>query len=209
VVVSFSGELALRSTSLSVAAGEAVVVHGPSGSGKSTLLRAIAGLIAPSGGHVDLWGGSDRGRPQLKERRIGLTLEEPGLWPWMRAVDNVLCLAGLCGIAVARDEAVALLEELELADAVRVRVSKLSQGMRRRVQLAGALAVGRDLLLLDEPTASLDALNAGVVWGCLERRRARGAALVVASHDGAWRGTFQAGSLDLASSGAAVERAAP
>jgi ABC-type multidrug transport system ATPase subunit len=200
----FGGEFALRRTSLSVGPGEAVVVQGPSGSGKSTLLRVIAGLIEPSAGAVGLWGGSHRDRA-VKDRRIGLTLEEPRLWPWMRAVDNVVCLAGLSGVGLTRGDAVALLNEVHLGAANRVRASKLSQGMRRRVQLVGALAVGRDLLLLDEPTASLDAENGSIVWECLERRRADGVPLVVASHDDGWQGTLQADALDLESSGKAVE----
>lgn len=203
VAVAFGGEFALRRTSLSVGSGEAVVVRGPSGSGKSTLLRVIAGLLEPSAGKIELWVGSDSHDRTLKDRRIGLTLEEPRLWPWMRAADNVVCLAGLCGVAIARSDAVALLDELNLGDAARVRASKLSQGMRRRVQLAGALAVGRDLLLLDEPTASLDADNATVVWESLERRRADGIPLLVASHDDGWRGALQAGTVELKMSGAA------
>lgn len=196
VAVAFGGELALRRTSLCVAPGEAAVVCGPSGSGKSTLLRVIAGLLRPSEGTVDLWP-HDMGAVALKDRRIGLTLEEPRLWPWMRAVDNVICLAGLSGVNLARRDAASLLEELDLAGAVRLRASQLSQGMRRRVQLAGALAVGKDLLLLDEPTASLDAETGALVWSCLERRRATGVSLVAASHDDGWRAALDARPVDI------------
>jgi ABC-type multidrug transport system ATPase subunit len=207
--VAFGGEFALRQTSLAVGRGEAVVVHGPSGSGKSTLLRVIAGLIRPTSGTVDLWGASHAGARAPRDPRIGLTLDEPRLWPWMRAVDNVVCIAGLSGVAITRADAVELLDEVLLGDASRVRASKLSQGMRRRVQLAGALAVGRDLLLLDEPTASLDDDNGRIVWDCLERRRAAGVPLVVASHDDGWRGRLQAAAVDLEPSGAAPQLTAP
>lgn len=175
-----------------------------SGSGKSTLLRVIAGLIRPSAGHVDLWAGSNRNPRAVRDRRIGLTLEEPRLWPWMRAIDNVVCLAGLSGVAITRGDALKLLEEVRLAEAARVRASKLSQGMGRRVQLAGALAVGRDLLLLDEPTASLDAEHGRIVWESLERRRVAGVSLVVASHDDGWQGALQADTVDLEASGTAL-----
>jgi ABC-type multidrug transport system ATPase subunit len=193
VAVTLGGEVALRPTSFMIGCGEAVVVQGSSGSGKSTLLRAIAGLVEPSTGMVELWSGA-RG---LKGRRIGITLEEPRLWPWMRALDNVVCLAGLNGVAISREAATSLLGDLRLADAAHVRASKLSQGMRRRVQLAGALAVGHDLLLLDEPTASLDDDLGQVVWKCLERRRADGVTLVVASHDDSWQGQLAADSIEL------------
>ena len=193
VGVTFGGEPALRPTSFSVGRGEAVVISGPSGSGKSTLLRAIAGLVAPTTGEVVLWDGPRA----VKDRRIGITLEEPRLWPWMRAVDNVVCAAGLHGVAISRSDAVELLEHLALGDATRVRASKLSQGMRRRVQLAGALAVGKDLLLLDEPTASLDAENGALVWSRLEQRRVEGRTLVVASHDDSWQGELVADRVEL------------
>lgn len=168
-------------------------MRGPSGIGKTTLLRAIAGLVDVSDGEVELFGGAD----DLARRRIGITLEQPRVWPWMRAHDAIVCIAGLSGVAISRADAEALLTELNMPDAGRVKASKLSQGMLRRVQLAGALAVGTDLLLLDEPTASLDADNSAIVWRALERRRDAGVALVVASHDDSWRGALDATAVEL------------
>ena len=186
--VSFGGEFALRPTSLRLMDGTAAVVSGPSGCGKSTLLRVVAGLLGPSSGEVALW----RNGAGPKDRRIGITLEEPRLWPWMDAAETVVCTAGLGGVRLRKREAVSLLTELNLGDATKTRVSKLSQGMARRVQLAGALAVGRDLLLLDEPTASLDLENGAVVWRCLENRRLAGTPIVIATHDDSWREHLQA-----------------
>lgn len=192
----FGGEHALPETSLSVVGGRPVVVSGRSGSGKSTLLRVLAGLLSPTTGAVRLWGASPSSRA-LARRRIGLTLDEPHLWPWMRARDAVVTLAGLGGASIRRPEADALLDELALGDAAGTRVSRLSQGMRRRVQLAGALAIGTDLLLLDEPTASLDDAVGGVVWDALQRRSAAGVPIVAASHDLTWRRHLQAEALEL------------
>jgi ABC-2 type transport system ATP-binding protein len=180
--VTLGGECALRPTSFAIAGGEAVVVRGPSGSGKSTLLRVVVGLLAPTGGSVALWGKSVHDR-SLRERRIGMTIDESSLWPWMRADQALRCLAGLSGRSLSREDTRRSLEEVALGDAHALRVSKMSQGMRRRLQLAGALAVGDDLLLVDEPTASLDHENAFLVWNILERRRESGTAIVVATHD--------------------------
>lgn len=185
--VSFGGEYALRPTSMVVKEGEAVVIRGPSGAGKSTLLRVIAGLLEPVSGNAALWGGSH----SVKGRQIGITLDEPRLWPWMSAVRTVICLAGLNGVKLSRKQSTGLLEELNLSDAANTKASQLSQGMARRVQLAGALAVGTDLLLLDEPTASLDAENRAIVWRCLERRRLAGVPIVAASHDDSWHGFLE------------------
>ena len=193
VAVAFGGEFALRRTSLRVGPSEAVVVRGPSGIGKSTLLRAIAGLVDLSEGKIELFDGAN----DLARRRIGITLEEPRLWPWMRAHDAIVCIAGLSGVAISHDDARALLAELNMPDAGRVKAAKLSQGMRRRVQLAGALAVGTDLLLLDEPTASLDADNSAIVWRALEHRRDAGIPLVIASHDDSWHGELDATAVEL------------
>jgi ABC-2 type transport system ATP-binding protein len=187
--VSFGGEFALRPTSFTLKQGEAVMVRGASGAGKSTLLRVVARLLKPTSGTTSLWPAEP---DSLGKRRIGLTLDEPRLWPWMKATDTVVCLAGLNGVKVSRAEVKKLLAELNLADAAGTKASDLSQGMARRVQLAGALVVGLDLLLLDEPTASLDTENRERVWCCLERRRLMGIPIVVASHDDSWQGHLSA-----------------
>jgi ABC-type multidrug transport system ATPase subunit len=194
--VEFEGGVGLPRTDLALGTHEAVIVEGPSGAGKTTLLRLAVGLIAPTEGVVKLWGNAPSS-PSNAKRAVGLTLDETRLWPWLSAERAVRVIAGLNGVECAPARARTLLAELGLERASSSRISKLSQGMRRRVQVSGALATGHDLFVLDEPTASLDPDTAEQVWLALEARRSSGATLVVASHDAGWRGLLQATDLSV------------
>ena len=124
-------------------AGEAAVLVGPSGCGKSTMLRIIAGLDPDFGGRVSRPAGA----------RIGFVFQEPRLLPWRSVEENVRIAAPLA------DEArlSALFEILELKAHRNHFPGELSLGLARRVALARAFAVEPELLILDEPLASLDA----------------------------------------------------
>jgi NitT/TauT family transport system ATP-binding protein len=148
---------ALEGVSFSVDAGEFVCVVGPSGCGKTTLLRLVAGLDAPTSGTVRVDG--DRVREPSPDRP--LVFQEHRLFPWLSVRENVafgLVEAGMDSVARRErtDELLSLVGLREVADAA---PGELSGGMAQRVGLARALAVDPDLLLLDEPFASLDALT--------------------------------------------------
>ena len=125
--------------SIRVAAGEALAIMGPSGIGKSTLLRLAAGL--PVKAQVS-------GLVVSRPARLGMAFQEPTLLPWRSAAENIR-------IACGADPAPAL-AEVGLAEKAGLRPGALSLGQRRRLSLARALASAPDLLLLDEPFASLD-----------------------------------------------------
>ncbi len=135
---------------LDVGPGEFVCLLGASGCGKSTLLSLIAGLSAPTSGSIEV----TVGRPALM-------FQEPALLPWLTATGNVeLALkARRVGRSERRSEAQRLLALVNLAGQGRKRVHELSGGMRQRVALARALAQDSQLLLMDEPFASLDAIT--------------------------------------------------
>lgn len=137
----------LQSVNLSVQPGESVCLVGPSGCGKTSLLRLAAGLIDASGGAVD--------------NRFSCTaavFQEPRLLPWRRLLDNIAL--GLKARGVGRKDRIGKARELAdsvgLADAHNLFPHELSGGMQQRVALARALAIGADLLLLDEPFSALD-----------------------------------------------------
>ena len=148
-----NGTRALARFDLEVARGEFVGLLGPSGCGKSTVLRLAAGLAAPTEGEVARSG----------DVRVGVVFQGPTLMPWADAFDNVrlpLRLAGR-GTAEVRDEVMAVLERVGLADFAHAYPRELSGGMRMRVSIARALVTRPGLLLLDEPFAALDEITRG------------------------------------------------
>jgi NitT/TauT family transport system ATP-binding protein len=161
VSVKFStseGELiALQNLSFDVEAGEFVCLVGPSGCGKSTLLRILAGLLLPDQGQVWL-GGEAVTEPR---RQVGLVFQQANLMPWRTVLANVLLPLEVLNAPQdqARAQARELLELVGLSDFAQAYPAKLSGGMAQRVSIARALAHDPDVLLLDEPFGSLDALT--------------------------------------------------
>jgi ABC-type nitrate/sulfonate/bicarbonate transport system ATPase subunit len=150
---------ALRGVSLHVQAGDFVSIVGPSGCGKSTLFNLIAGILAPSAGEIVLQRRTD---PDERRLRCGYMFQKDLLFPWRNLLDNAalgLEVAGVCSRAEARERARALLPRFGLAGFEAHPPWELSGGMRQRVALLRTLLLGRPLLLLDEPFASLDALT--------------------------------------------------
>lgn len=147
----------LERISLEVAAREFVAIVGPSGCGKSTLLRLLAGLIPPTSGRV-LFDGLPLTHPR---RRIGFVFQKSNLMPWRTVRDNVRLPLELQGTPTAEvtrraEELIELVGLESFADAY---PRRLSGGMEQRVAIARALSHNPDVLLLDEPFGSLDALT--------------------------------------------------
>ena len=161
VVVTFpssQGDLgALNGISLQVCQGEFVCIVGPSGCGKSTLLRVLSGLLSPTAGLVYL-----RGKPlNGPSDDIGVVFQKANLMPWRTALQNItlpLQVQGLDAIQ-ARQRAADLIRLVGLEGFEGSRPHQLSGGMAQRVAIARALIHDPEILLLDEPFGSLDALT--------------------------------------------------
>lgn len=148
---------ALHDVTFAVKSGEFVCLVGPSGCGKSTLLRALAGLLAPSHGKIWL-----DGQPVLEPRRqVGIVFQQANLMPWRTVLDNVLLPLELSNVPKpqAHQRAKMLIELIGLEEFSAAYPSELSGGMAQRVAIARALAHDPQVLLLDEPFGSLDALT--------------------------------------------------
>jgi NitT/TauT family transport system ATP-binding protein len=148
--------LAVDGVDLTVRRGEMLCVVGPSGCGKTTFLNAVAGFLPISSGELTL-GGKPIVRPGPDRAMV---FQQPGLLPWRTVLRNVTYGLEMSGRLRRKEAAVRareLLELVGLADFARTYPHQLSGGMQQRVNLARALAVQPELLLLDEPFASVDA----------------------------------------------------
>ncbi|MDX1674335.1 MAG: ABC transporter ATP-binding protein [Longimicrobiales bacterium] len=181
----------LDGVDLHVATGEAVAVIGASGAGKSTLLHLLGGLDAPTGGEVRIAGrrlGELRG-PELAAFRnevIGFVFQFHHLLREFTAVENVMMPLLIAGLdrPEARDRALALLDDVGLADRASHRPTELSGGEQQRVAVARALANSPALVLADEPSGNLDAHTSERLHDLFFRlREEHGVALVLATHN--------------------------
>lgn len=173
---------ALGELTLTVPGGTICGLLGPNGSGKSTLLKLAAGLLRPTRGSCRV-----NGRPAI-ERDAGLCVgympEAPQFYGHWTGREVLVYYAGLSGLRrdAAEQGAATVLAEVDLLAAADRRVEGYSQGMRQRLGLAQALLPEPDMLLLDEPTAALDADASAVVLEVLRGCKARGCTVLVSSH---------------------------
>jgi putative ABC transport system ATP-binding protein len=182
---------AVRGVSLRIAAGEYVTIMGPSGSGKSTLMHLLGALDTPSSGKAlfdgrDLQAMSDRERSLLRRTRIGFVFQFFNLLPTLTAAENValpLLLAGQTRRG-ARDQALAALERVGLADRADHFPEEMSGGEMQRVAIARALVTEPEAVLCDEPTGNLDSANAREILALLRGLPEEGRrAVVMVTHD--------------------------
>lgn len=168
---------------LEVAPGESVALLGPNGAGKSTVLDVVAGLVAPTSGHVTL-AGREVTRVQPHLRRVALLAQEPLLFPHLSVLDNVAFgpRSSGAGRRAARATALTHLRAVGVDDLADRRPTQLSGGQAQRVAVARALAAEPDVLLLDEPMAALDVDVAPAVRQVLRTALADRTVLLV-THD--------------------------
>ncbi len=183
-----AGEVhALDDVSLSVGSGEWLAVMGPSGSGKSTLVNLIGGLDRPDSGTVQVAGQnlaalSGASLDRFRAESIGFVFQQYHLIPYLTALENVM-LAQYFHSMTDEQEAVEALERVGLADRARHLPAQLSGGEQQRVCIARALINDPKVILADEPTGNLDAVNEEIVMGLLRDLHRQGRTLVMVTHD--------------------------
>jgi len=178
----FGAHEVLRAVDFTLEPGGRVGLHGPNGSGKTTLLRCVAGTLEPSDGRI-LVGAHEAGSVEAR-RLLGASLsQERSFYQRLSGHANLLFFARLryAGKKSAAAAVESIIDELEIREIAVERVDRCSAGMVQQLAFARALIGEPALLLLDEPTRSLDEDAVGRLWGALDRRR--GTALVVATHN--------------------------
>ncbi|WP_166987093.1 amino acid ABC transporter ATP-binding protein [Canibacter zhoujuaniae] len=196
---SFGAHEVLRDVSLSVNPGTVTVLLGPSGSGKSTLLRCINHLETIDGGRIivdgELIGYRQKGgniyemhpKEISKQRQnIGMVFQRFNLFPHMTALENIIeAPVGLNGKNknAAKEEAMALLSRVGLADFANHYPAQLSGGQQQRVAIARALAMKPKLMLFDEPTSALDPELVGDVLDVMRELADEGMTMIVVTHE--------------------------
>ncbi len=181
----------LRVDALEIAHGAAVCLVGPSGSGKSTLLNVLAGVLPVHEGEVavasiQLRGLGETARDDFRARHVGFVFQSFHLLQSLSALENVILPLHFAGVRAgeARERARAMLERMGLAARLHGRPAELSVGEQQRVALARALAPRPQLVLADEPTASLDSdAGAEAMDLLLECVRECGATLLCVTHE--------------------------
>lgn len=185
----------LEGINLSVNYGECVVLDGHSGSGKSTLLRSLYANYQPDegtihihhpGGKTELIAASPRTIIELRRTTIGWVSQFLRVIPRVSAIDIVMQPLLELGVsqAMAREKAAFLLTALNVPERLwALAPSTFSGGEQQRVNIARGFIVDYPILLLDEPTASLDSKNAQVVINLINQAKARGAAIIGIFHD--------------------------
>jgi ABC-type Mn2+/Zn2+ transport system ATPase subunit len=187
LAIGYDNRPVIADLELSLRAGESLALVGVNGSGKSTLLKTLAGLLEPVSGDVQVFG-ENPGRSPQRLAYLGQFHSSGGLLPLQ--VRDVVMMAryrhrGLLGRLTRADREVVArsLERLGISDLAAKPLRSLSGGQQQRVYLAHTLAREADLVLLDEPTAGLDAAAQQHYSELIDEELARGAAVITATHD--------------------------
>lgn len=173
---------ALCDVDLVVGEGDTIAVMGPNGAGKSTLLKCFVGVVRPAAGEVR-WFGRLTARRDCVCRQIGYVGQDRGLYAELTAAENLIFAGRMHGVANVRDRTNELLAGAGLDSLAQRPVGELSQGMRQRLAIARALVHDPRLLVLDEPSSSLDAAGRQWLEQLFEQWRDEGRTVCLASHD--------------------------
>ena len=177
----FGDVVALDGLDLVVPQGTVLGLLGPNGAGKTTVVSILATLLEPDAGEATVAGADVRAQPQLVRERIGLSGQYAAVDEILTGLENLEMIGRLyrLGRRQARRRAAELLERFDLVDAGNRPVKTYSGGMRRRLDLAGALVAEPPVLFLDEPTTGLDPRSRIELWAVIRELVERGATLLL------------------------------
>lgn len=187
LVVRYGDHTALRASSFAIPARAVTAVIGPNGSGKSTVLNALAGLVAPASGSLQVLNTA----PEQARERVSYVLQSVTV-----PVGTPLTVAETVGMgrypslgllrrrtANDRERVQTAMERLQITELARRHLTELSGGQRQRVYVAQGIAQGHEVLLLDEPLTGLDLVSARTIDDIIHSERHRGCSVVLTTHD--------------------------
>jgi ABC-2 type transport system ATP-binding protein len=174
---------AIENLALTLRSGDVFGLVGANGGGKTTTLRVVAGLLSPDEGQGKVLGFDLRRGVREIRAHVGYMSQRFSLYADLSVFENLRFRAQVYGLRRPRAAADAMIEDFELTSHARTAAGGLSGGWARRLQLAAALIHAPRLILLDEPTAGLDALARQDVWRRIGRLATAGAGIVVGTHD--------------------------
>jgi len=173
---------AVEDLTITVGSGEIVGLIGPNGAGKTTTLRALAGILRPTSGRVQIDGHDITADPIEAKRRLAFMPDEPHLFEYLTVEEHLRLTARLYQIEDVDRRGAALLSELELTGKEKSLPGELSRGMRQKVVIACGLVRDATTLLFDEPLTGLDPLGIRRMRETILSRGRGGAAILLSSH---------------------------
>ncbi len=181
IVQKFADKEVLKGVNLQIHAGEIFGLLGPSGAGKTTIIKILTGQIRQFSGSSTILGNDTRSLDSGVYKKIGVMIDNFGLYNRLSCYDNLSLFARIYDIPVARVSEV--LQKVGLLEARKSPVSKLSKGMRGRLALARAVLNEPDLLFLDEPASGLDPKTTAYIHELIRNEQKRGATVFLTTHN--------------------------
>lgn len=180
----FGDFTAVDGVNLRVGAGQFYGFLGPNGAGKSTTIKMLTGLMAPTGGRMQILGQDLSTHLVEVKRQIGVVPEGMALFGRLTGAEYLNFVGRMYGLGrgVAAQRASELLEFMELADKPKTLITDYSHGMQKKLALAAAVIHGPKVLFLDEPFEGVDAVASGTLKAMLQRMIARGVTIFLTSH---------------------------
>jgi len=180
----YGERVAVKGISFAIARGECLGLLGPNGAGKTSTLAMIAGIAKPDAGSMRFEDAPPGSNLMAMKRRVGLVPQDIALFDELTAWANLQLFGGLYGLDsnTLRARASDALQLVGLLDRKGDRVKSFSGGMKRRLNIAGALLHDPDLILLDEPTVGVDPQSRNAIFDNLEQLKARGKTLLYTTH---------------------------
>jgi ABC-2 type transport system ATP-binding protein len=181
VTKAYESKVAVSNLSLSIEAGQIFGLLGPNGAGKTSSIRMMMGITIPDSGSIRLF---EKPFERKSLERVGYLPEERGLYKKMKVQDQLVFFGQLHGLSPeeARKRATEWAKRMEIADALPKKTEELSKGMQQKIQFIASLLHSPDLIVMDEPFAGLDPVNAVLVERTLLALKDQGKAILFSTH---------------------------